>query len=93
MLCGYFDIDLWKMFAELSYFYRQLCVKQVSKTMMQKFEKEILILVCKMESDQRCHQTRQVLVYCLLPQNVLKQPMNVRQAKALNLYLQREEYV
>jgi hypothetical protein len=49
MLHGYFDIDLWKMFAELSYFYMQLCAKQVSKTMMQKFEKEILILVCKME--------------------------------------------
>jgi hypothetical protein len=25
--------------------------------------------------------------------NVLKQPMNARQAKALNLYLQKEEYV
>jgi hypothetical protein len=37
------------MFAELSYFYRQICAKQVSKTMMQKFEKEILVLVCKME--------------------------------------------
>jgi hypothetical protein len=37
------------MFVELSYFYRQLCAKQVSKTMMQKFEKEIPILVCKME--------------------------------------------
>jgi hypothetical protein len=49
MLRGYFDIDLWKMFTELSYFYRQLCAKQVSKTMMQKFEKEIPILVCKME--------------------------------------------
>jgi hypothetical protein len=49
MLHGYFDIDLWKMFVELSYFYRQLCAKQVSKMMMQKFEKEIPILVCKME--------------------------------------------
>jgi hypothetical protein len=49
VLRGYFDIDLWKMFEELSYFYRQLCAKQVSKTMMQKFEKEIPILVCKME--------------------------------------------
>jgi hypothetical protein len=49
MLRGYFDTDLWKMFAELSYFYRQLCAKKVSKTMMQKFEKEIPILVCKME--------------------------------------------
>jgi hypothetical protein len=49
MLLGYFDINLWKMFAKLSYFNRQLCAKQVSKTMMQKFEEEILILVCKME--------------------------------------------
>jgi hypothetical protein len=49
MLRDYFNIDLWKMFTELSYFYRQLCAKQVSKTMMQKFEKEIPILLCKME--------------------------------------------
>jgi hypothetical protein len=49
MLHGYFNINLWKMFIELSYFYRQLCAKQVSKMMMQKFEKEIPILVCKME--------------------------------------------
>jgi hypothetical protein len=47
MLRGYFDTDLWKMFAELNYFYSHLCAKQVLKTMMQKFEKEILILVCK----------------------------------------------
>jgi hypothetical protein len=37
------------MFAELTYFYRQICAKQVSKTMMQKFEKEIPVFVCKME--------------------------------------------
>jgi hypothetical protein len=49
MLRGYLDADLWEMFAELSYFYRQLCAKQVSKMMMHKFEKEIPILVCKME--------------------------------------------
>jgi hypothetical protein len=49
MLRGYFDIDLWEMFAELSYFYRQLCAKHVSKMMMQEFEKEIPILVCKIE--------------------------------------------
>jgi hypothetical protein len=49
MLRDYLDTDLWEMFAELSYFYRHLCAKQVSKTMMQRFEKEILILVCKME--------------------------------------------
>jgi hypothetical protein len=49
MFHGYFNADLWKLFAELSYFYRQICAKQVSKTMMQKFEKEIPVLVCKME--------------------------------------------
>jgi hypothetical protein len=49
MLRGYLDTDLWEMFAELSYFYRQLYAKQVTKMMMQKFEKEIPILVCKMK--------------------------------------------
>jgi hypothetical protein len=49
MLYGYLDTDLWEMFAELSYFYRQLYAKQVSKMMMQKLEKEIPILLCKME--------------------------------------------
>jgi hypothetical protein len=46
---GYFDADLWKIFAKLSYFYRQIYAKQVSKAMMQKLEKEIVVLVCKME--------------------------------------------
>jgi hypothetical protein len=41
---------LWKIFTELSYFYRQIFAKQVSKAMMQKLEKEIAVLVCKMEN-------------------------------------------
>jgi hypothetical protein len=49
MLCGYFKLNLWKMFAKLSYFYKQICAKQVSKTMMKRLEKEIAALVCKME--------------------------------------------
>jgi hypothetical protein len=49
MLRGYFKPDLWKMFAKLSYFYRQICAKQVSKVMMQRWEKEMTVLVCKME--------------------------------------------
>jgi hypothetical protein len=40
MFRGYFKADLWKMFAELSYFYRQICAKQVSKAMMQRLEKD-----------------------------------------------------
>jgi hypothetical protein len=54
-LCGYFIVDFWKMFVELSYFYRQICAKQVSKTMMQKLEKEISMLVCKMEKYSCLH--------------------------------------
>jgi hypothetical protein len=49
MFRGYLKADLWKMFAELSYFYREICAKQVSKAMMQRLEKEIVVLVCKME--------------------------------------------
>jgi hypothetical protein len=49
MFHGYFNANLWKIFTELSYFYRQICAKQVSKAMMQKLEKEILVLVCKMK--------------------------------------------
>jgi hypothetical protein len=30
----YFDADLWKIFAELSYFYRHICAKQLSKAIM-----------------------------------------------------------
>jgi hypothetical protein len=46
---GYFNANLWKIFAELNYFYRQICAKQVSKAVMQRLEKEITVLVCKME--------------------------------------------
>jgi hypothetical protein len=49
MFRGYFDVDLWKIFTELSYFYRQICAKQVSKVIMQKLEKKITVLICKME--------------------------------------------
>jgi hypothetical protein len=38
------------MFVELSYFYRQIYTKQVSKAMTQKLEKEIAVLVCKIEN-------------------------------------------
>jgi hypothetical protein len=34
MFRDYFKADLWMLFAELSYFYRQICAKQVSKGIM-----------------------------------------------------------
>jgi hypothetical protein len=51
MFRAHFDTELWKIFTELSYFYRQICAKQVSKVMMQKLEKEIVVLVCKIEKN------------------------------------------
>jgi hypothetical protein len=38
-----------KMLAKLRYVYVQISAKQVSKAMMQKLEKEITMLVCKMK--------------------------------------------
>jgi hypothetical protein len=35
--------------AELSFFYRQLCAKEVNKNTMRKLSKEIPVLICKME--------------------------------------------
>jgi hypothetical protein len=49
MFRGYFDADLWEIFIELNYFYWQICAKQVSKLMMQKLEREIMVLICKMK--------------------------------------------
>jgi hypothetical protein len=46
---GYFDDDVWTVLAELSYFYRQQCPKEIVVEMMQKLEKEILVILCKME--------------------------------------------
>jgi hypothetical protein len=39
MLRGYMHQGVWKMLAELSYFYRQLCAKEIKKELMEKLEK------------------------------------------------------
>jgi hypothetical protein len=49
MLWGYVHQDVWKMLAELSYFYRQLCAKEIKKEMMEKLGNEIPVLLCKLE--------------------------------------------
>jgi hypothetical protein len=41
--------DVWKALAELSYFYRYLCAKEIKKEMMKMLEQQIPILVCKLE--------------------------------------------
>jgi hypothetical protein len=45
----------------------------------------------KVEKDAIKHAMFQFIAY--YHRNVLNQPMNTRHAKALNLYLQKEEYV
>jgi hypothetical protein len=49
MFQSYFDDAVWTVLAELSYFYRQLCAKEITIEMMQKLEKEIPVLLCKVE--------------------------------------------
>jgi hypothetical protein len=49
MFRGYFDDAVWTVLAELSYFFRQLCAKEITIEMMWKLEKEISVLLCKME--------------------------------------------
>jgi hypothetical protein len=49
MFWGYLDDAVWKVLAELSYFYRQLCVEEIVVEMTKKLENEISVLLCKME--------------------------------------------
>jgi hypothetical protein len=49
MFHGYLKPSLWKMIDELSYIYRHICAKHISKKLMIQFEKQITVLVCKME--------------------------------------------
>jgi hypothetical protein len=48
MFQGYFDDVMWMVLVELSYFYKQLCANEITVDMMQKLEKEIPVLLCKM---------------------------------------------
>jgi hypothetical protein len=49
MFREYLNDDVWKALAELSHFCRQLCAKEIKKEMMEKLEKEIPVLICKLE--------------------------------------------
>ncbi|WVZ61404.1 hypothetical protein U9M48_011283 [Paspalum notatum var. saurae] len=49
MFRGYFKDDLWRLLAELSYFYRHICAKTVSMSLMEKFVRKIPVHVCKLE--------------------------------------------
>jgi hypothetical protein len=49
MFHRYLNDDVWKALAEISHFYRQLCAKEIKKEMMEKLEKEIPVLICKLK--------------------------------------------
>jgi hypothetical protein len=51
MVWGYLDDLVWKCLAELSYFYRQLCAKKIKEEIKENLEKEIHVLLCKMEKN------------------------------------------
>jgi hypothetical protein len=38
MFHGFVKIDVWKALAELSYFYKHLCAKEIKKEMMEKLD-------------------------------------------------------
>lgn len=46
---GFLPHDIWVCLAELSFFYRQLCAKELNKDTIISLEEHIVVLVCKME--------------------------------------------
>ena len=49
MLRGYVPEHVWLVLAELSYFLRQLCVKELSRTVIDDLEKGAPVLLYKLE--------------------------------------------
>jgi hypothetical protein len=47
MFRGYVSDAVWKMLAEVSYFYRQLYAKEIRRDVMEQLEKEAPVLLCK----------------------------------------------
>jgi hypothetical protein len=49
MVRGYVPEHVWLALAELSYFFRQLCAKELSQTMINDLENMVPVLLCKLE--------------------------------------------
>jgi hypothetical protein len=49
MFLAYLNNDVWMTLVELSLFYKQFCAKEIKKEMMEKLDKEILVVLCKLE--------------------------------------------
>jgi hypothetical protein len=46
---GYVPEHVWQVLAELSYFFRQLCTKELSRAVIDKLEQIAPVLICKLE--------------------------------------------
>jgi hypothetical protein len=46
---GFLLEDVWHCLAELSFFYRQLCAKELSKDIVRSLEENVPVLLCKLE--------------------------------------------
>jgi hypothetical protein len=51
MFHGYAEDDVWNALAEICFFYRQLCAKEIRKDMMEKLEKETSMLICRLKNN------------------------------------------
>ena len=49
MTRGFVPEHVWRILAELSYFFRQLCAKELSRAVIDDLEKVAPVLLCKME--------------------------------------------
>ena len=49
MVRGYVPEHVWQVLAELSYFFRQLCAKELSRTVIDDLEEVAPVLLCKLE--------------------------------------------
>jgi hypothetical protein len=49
MVRGYVPKHVWLALSELSYFFRQLCAKELSRIMIADLERLTLVLLCKLE--------------------------------------------
>ena len=49
MVRGYVPEHVWQVLAELSYLFRQLCAKELSRTIIDDLEKAAPMLLCKLE--------------------------------------------
>jgi hypothetical protein len=49
VFCGFLSDNVWRYLAELCFFYRQLCAKELRKDVVRSLEENVVVLLCKME--------------------------------------------